>query len=163
MEKIYTRATGALAYIGPHEDNSQLLLQFVQQMKDTNRKAAEADGVSDKDIDASAHDPAGYLYWRQWHQLVNTLDEPFLIGFRKALVAFARRTYWTKLWLVQEVALSKGRGQLFCGGDVFTWGDMELILQFMGEAKTIKHSSSLHLVNYAEAMVLKASCPIFKY
>ncbi|KAK4497073.1 hypothetical protein PRZ48_011522 [Zasmidium cellare] len=132
MEKIYTRALWTLACIGPHENNSEILVRSLKQMKDINRKAAQADGVSVDDIDASVHDPGGYLYRRRWHPWVHGLDEGFLIDFRKSLVAFARRAYWTRLWIVQEVAMPKGRGQLFFGNAVFSWGDIELILQLIG-------------------------------
>lgn len=65
---------------------------------------------------------------------LKSIDGAYLKKLREALFAFPRRPYWTRLWIFQEIAAG-ALTQVLCGDDIFSWRDVDLLLQLCGEGR----------------------------
>ena len=122
MRQIYSYATVVLAWLGPAADNSDVAMQWIEQF---GRRSAEL-GIGTKPelqlrrllerIESNSKDFIGttlngFIEDLKEHLLPTHLDHIQLI---QALCKFLQRAYWSRIWVVQEVAV--GSNTLFvCG------------------------------------------------
>lgn len=119
MGEIYSRAELVLACVGDHEDNSQLLFECApseEQMKVLWEKRERSEGVWLWDPRIKADPP----------------QENNLARLRQAVLAFESRSYWNRVWIMQELALAK-EVLVFCGPQCLSWEQLYLVCCAVGE------------------------------
>jgi hypothetical protein len=132
MGNIYAKATKVLACIGPAADNSTILRTVLDdiQIHHTQfyayREHLRSGGWGLPDTDRKI---AQFL--RSYLRGSITPKDKFVIQFRKACLDFAHRSYWTRLWIIQEFTAPDRSGnglEVLCGGDSFSKSEINLCL-----------------------------------
>ncbi|KAJ9658239.1 hypothetical protein H2198_003812 [Neophaeococcomyces mojaviensis] len=98
MDRIYSTADSVYAWLGPSTADSEKVFDFLEQSR----------------IQRSAGEP----YWKIFMSdstVFHALED--LLG----------RSYWTRLWIIQEIVLAK-RLWLFCGSRYISWHDLHFAL-----------------------------------
>lgn len=134
MGRTFATASKVLACVGPHQDKSEKLAELMHYVK-----------RNDRQLYSGRHQIDNHLDFNTWDRIIGhietfigsyawTLDmswDEFHLHFRKAFLNFANRRYWTRVWIIQEVASSFGpegaQLELFCGCDVFTRSEINLL------------------------------------
>jgi hypothetical protein len=132
MAQIYTHSSLLFACIGAHADMTEVLIETVQQKKSAEYAALQSCVFEHKQEEEMGTDLTAMESWDVW---LETLDKQTLCSLRSALLNFVSRPYWSRVWVVQEIALSEGKILILCGTDAIVWDDLELILQLVGEGK----------------------------
>lgn len=107
MDKIYNRAVEVLVWLGPAKDDSDTAME---KFENIGRKAIDA-GI--QDFRASTDIP----FWfspapderlkRLKRSLVGLAESEGLELFHLAFVPFSNRSYWTRVWVLQEISLPR--------------------------------------------------------
>jgi Heterokaryon incompatibility protein (HET) len=99
MGDIFSRAQLVISWLGP-EDRSSLSTRLAM---------------------------SGFPLWQQYlratHQPITAIGFPLLKVFKQEISAFLSRSYWSRLWIIQELVLSKAHFFL-CGDWVITPNDL---------------------------------------
>lgn len=141
MKQIYSRASSVLVWLGLHRDDSILVLAtaWLQQIDEDGRmEMLRYDLFENPDFSliASTH---------TLHDPRYTSIDPALFGLetfpstvedlrnlrrrlRHAMISLMSRSYWQRLWVVQEVLLAK-EVQIMCGEDLMTWNKLATYLE----------------------------------
>lgn len=107
MGKIYDRAVEVLVWLGPAKDDSDTAMKRYENI---GRKAIEA-GI--QDFRASTDIPNWFSPARdeRLNRLKQSLDgladSEGLELFHLAFVPFSKRSYWTRVWVLQEISLPR--------------------------------------------------------
>jgi hypothetical protein len=132
MATIYTHASLLFACVGAHADLTEVLIETVQQKKSAEFAALYSPLSENEQEMEAGMELSEMQLWDVW---LEGLDEQSLNSLRTALKNFVSRPYWSRVWVVQEIALSEGKILILCGTDAIVWDDLELILQLVGEGK----------------------------
>lgn len=121
MGEIYEQAVGVLASVGAHADDSAFLMELLEAIANRQTRL----------------DNPREIRWNFVKEAVITkwieLGEQGTVAavwerLTKAYAAFANRTYWTRVWIVQEVRLAK-EVMILLGADVaFKLSEIAFIL-----------------------------------
>jgi hypothetical protein len=122
MAQIYAEAKMVLICVGPHENGSERLHKYADELGLINERLISGDMVDD---DVEEDD---FLYDRLRPVWESTMGQDYVDQALKSIVPFVHRSYWTRLWIVQEVAAGKLKIVL-CGGDVLRWESMNLFYE----------------------------------
>ena len=95
MANIYRNAAGVLIWLGPAADNSDWLIGFLN------------------DVDGER-----YSEMSRVAVVAEKLKERAL--FVTAMPSLCRRSYWQRIWIIQEITLAKRR-TIFCGSKCLAW------------------------------------------
>ncbi|SMR57277.1 unnamed protein product [Zymoseptoria tritici ST99CH_1E4] len=161
MKDIYVKADWVLACIGPHENGSEIILEVVDRVMRLDNSPTLAMLVGWHPSREQ------WDYWLSW--LIDEWSDGALAILRQALTRFTLRDYWTRLWIVQEIAAAAGRVRIFCGSNNLSRTAFQLITQLASDhrpwAHLWRHSSlsnpmppSAHrLVSLSKAQVASVS------
>ncbi|KAL9112231.1 MAG: hypothetical protein Q9227_003349 [Pyrenula ochraceoflavens] len=111
MSLIYTQATQVCVWLGEDTDESQLAIRFIN---DEIMKLENFDDVCSNNKNAE-----------KWQALVELMQRPW----------FSRR------WVVQEIALAN-RATVYCGGDMIPWTSFAVAVELFVEVETATHRLS---------------------
>jgi hypothetical protein len=114
MGKIFSEATGVHAWLGPHADDNAAVLtkwQAAEQHVDIRQSNEKLKMQSSRF--QKMHLTNAAIQFSQRMLFADGL-EPGL--YWKAFSALTRRTYWSRLWVLQEVLLAQNLS--FWGGDI---------------------------------------------
>ncbi|MCJ1394513.1 hypothetical protein MMC18_007391 [Xylographa bjoerkii] len=111
MDQIYGKAENICIWLGDSDDSSQVALHFI---KDEVLRIWEFDKLCE-DIQKS----------KQWH----------------ALVMLMKRPLFSRLWVVQEIALGR-RGTIYCGTDTLDWQQFVDAVSLFVEVESATHRLS---------------------
>lgn len=130
MYDIYSSAGLVLSCVGPHADASELVTEAAQEILE--RLLVEYFKENDSYFD--------YITW------ASARGKSYFIDLGKSYEAFSQRTYWTRLWVIQEMraaGLARERAShIICGHDLIElWSLMAL-----------DHFYNLGLKNAAETL-----------
>ena len=119
MGSIYAKAVRVLACVGPHDDQSRLLIQIVRNVE-CRRGQSKPRDFSWSEYKKVWPQPKGLPGPKDREE-----DPPADLASRncplqKAWEAFSDRPYWSRLWIVQEIARA-AVVQVLCGDDVLSW------------------------------------------
>ncbi|KAF5686876.1 Heterokaryon incompatibility protein [Fusarium denticulatum] len=133
MGDIFTQASKVLACVGPHQDNSQIIRDCL------NNIMTLSPGFYRRHTESALPGPetwAGFFVQEDFEEFVNLflLDSSlsrreFYAQFGYAFSAFANRRYWGRLWIIQEVVASarhNGQLEILCGSDSFSRSEIYL-------------------------------------
>ncbi|KAF4470355.1 Heterokaryon incompatibility 6 OR allele [Fusarium albosuccineum] len=138
MGSIYAKASKVLACIGPHEDGSERLAEVLGETKTLNPILYAARDSIDNHIQ---HEYSRSImneidiFISQYVRKLAVLREDFGVQFRQIFLAFATRSYWSRVWIIQEVAATARSGcelEVLCGTDRFSRSEVNLIFYITG-------------------------------
>ncbi|KAF2170712.1 hypothetical protein M409DRAFT_19526 [Zasmidium cellare ATCC 36951] len=142
MERIFIQAKSVLACIGPHADDSELVVDAVRKAKKHDPKAARAASLATVHFEDS-NKFRDFMNGEHWETFLESMDKDSLANLNAAFQKLTRRRYWKRLWVVQEIAASKRAARVLIGEDDLTWTDVDLLLQLMREVG--RHGVKRHL------------------
>lgn len=113
MSNIYAMAAVVYACVGPTQAWSELLPAAFDAIRDTERYNQLLD------LDDDDFDPSIGVEW------LMSQEEEHLINICGAFGEFANRSYWSRMWIVQEL-YSANICIVMCGSDAFNIADVYL-------------------------------------
>ena len=123
MAKIYEKSVGVLVWLGPAADESDAAME---KLRDIGEKAIDA-GMQDfraTDMPNWFNPDLEDRLQRLKTSLDGLADRESLEIFHPALIPLSKRTYWTRVWVLQEFSIHK-TAMIQCGSkllDVTTFG-----------------------------------------
>ncbi|KAI0171007.1 heterokaryon incompatibility protein-domain-containing protein [Pestalotiopsis sp. NC0098] len=139
MGHTFATASKVLACVGPHQDHSEELAVLLHSVRE-----------NDPQLYSGRHQLDNHLGFNPWghpilerikrfiHSYAKTFEmswDEFQLHIRRAFLDFANRRYWTRVWIIQEVASSfgpdGGQPELLCGRDVFTRSEINLLFHIV--------------------------------
>lgn len=124
MGDIYIRAETVFSCVGPHADDSEIVLPMVKEMatwirsqppENRYKQTIAMDGLHELQSAGEKH------------------DIEFGRKSTAAYIALGNREYWRRMWIVQEARLAKGC-LIFCGPDTIQLADFATFLRaFMND------------------------------
>ncbi|KAF5563192.1 heterokaryon incompatibility 6 OR allele [Fusarium phyllophilum] len=145
MGDIYTKASKILACVGPHQDNSQMIRNSLDSIKTLSpnlynlREQLTLPDSSDGYC-TSLHLELDQFLERFLQNSPISIHE-FYDQFLDAFSAFAKRRYWGRLWVIQEVVAStriNGQLEILCGCDSFSRSEI-ILCDFICRMTGIQH------------------------
>lgn len=110
MFEIYSGASGVLASLGPQANGSKLLMRRALRRQSSGPWIERA---IKKWIERARKTWIG--------RVVRYRDTVGSYQVTPAQSKFERRSYWSRLWIIQELFAADGKIQLLCGADSFPW------------------------------------------
>jgi hypothetical protein len=117
MRSIYEKAARVVSWIGQEEDDSTLALQTLERMAEALRIEPGEESLS---------------WLREFPELCrydNLEKEADPVISNRAWIAIHKilsRSYWTRLWILQETALASDL-YLMCGMQLLRWDNLDLV------------------------------------
>ena len=108
MYEIYAGATQVLACIGPSDEHSDTVLQATENMDMFVQNLPKDLSWTPRDLNA-------------WNP---PLDEAAAAQFLEHYSEFSMRPYFTRVWVVQEVAAGRVNARVLCGQRIILWLDL---------------------------------------
>lgn len=138
MSAIYACALCNRAWLGPERDESNLAMSVLDEMGNCVGNEFGSEFLAMRD--ALRKDPT-YFQRGSW----------------RALEAFLSRPYWTRLWIIQEMALNFRNTFVICGDQAISW--WRLIQAIMVLASDLSNSSMRLFQDYRD-LELKLSSDV---
>ncbi|KAE9375268.1 hypothetical protein N431DRAFT_555727 [Stipitochalara longipes BDJ] len=109
---IYSQAKEVVSWLGEEENNSDLAMRFIRRW---------SDGIATawKDCKEAFHSNG-------LNVLLPFIEAPFDTKSTLAVGYLLRRSYWNRIWIVQEFVLAKS-GSLICGGELISRTDLVVV------------------------------------
>lgn len=130
MREIYTNALLVTVWLGPETNNSHLAVQLIHTWSQAMVESTDLDSTSLTDeIDFS---------------FLSHMEEPFPKNAWNAVLELFERPWWTRIWVIQEVAVSK-KASFLCGSDIISLAEMLLVTTFWQALRDMESSTPLDL------------------
>ena len=115
MQDIYGAAAQTVVWLGDVADESNLAMDFIsyQAMQEPLRAPFSLENR-----------------WRGWttkDDYFYIVREPKYLPVWEAVFALCGRAYWSRMWIIQEITLSK-KPVVYCGQKVVEWAHFELVI-----------------------------------
>jgi hypothetical protein len=140
MDQIYSKADRVITYLGPSEDHSDDVLQVIEGLGNGIRSEQAANLLD---------------HWFEYD-----LDSEFFHYLARLLM----RQYWSRIWIMQEVALASEKSLLICGMKKFsTMGVLLFGKRHTQSSTKIKVPNRSQLIGqelFVEAEYVEANEPI---
>ena len=104
MGDIYTAASHVLACVGTHADDSVFLFSKALETADFTLEYHECPRSEHVHMNTS----------QSWDRWAETLNNTSFNRLYEARAAFSKRWYWTRVWIIQEIARAK-HVSIICG------------------------------------------------
>lgn len=106
MREYYSIAWSVICFSGPSDEHTAKATALIRELSDVYSHSESCERLLDRYTSQSppeghAHAPGSWL----------------------ALAKLVRRSYWTRLWIIQEVTLGADRVVLYCGAEEIRWQD----------------------------------------
>lgn len=111
MYDIYGNAERVCVWLGPEDDESKIAIEFIKR---NITRLQEFDELCESGEVSSN--------WRALHKLM-------------------QRPWFSRRWVVQEIALAKS-ATIYCGGDSISWKDFAIAVELFVEVETATHRLS---------------------
>jgi hypothetical protein len=112
MDKIYGHSKSVCVWLGEGDDDSKLAINFIKERV-----------LKIWDFDELVENRSMARHW-------------------KALITLMKKTWFSRRWVVQEIALSPGGGTIYCGSDSISWQDFADAVSLFVEVETATHRLS---------------------
>ncbi|KAK8010301.1 HET-domain-containing protein [Apiospora arundinis] len=116
MQDIYSLAAHTLIWLGAIDDDGELALTFISQQAALEPERARGASIEER--------WAGRTPGSDYVSLMR--DRSYRLIW-EAVFEFCRRDYWSRVWMIQEIALSKNP-TVVCGHMGVPWADFETCL-----------------------------------
>jgi hypothetical protein len=127
MGDIFTKASKVLACVGPHQDSSQMICNFLDSLMTLNPElfCHREEFTSPNSTNLFGDDPLPKVeeILQMYLQNSPASRHDFPIRIVHAFSAFANRSYWRRVWIIQKVVASTrsdGKLEILCGCDGFS-------------------------------------------
>ena len=141
MAKIYKSCVDVLAWLGPADEESDTAMEKFESI---GNKAIEA-GIQDfraADM-ANWFEPGGDERVCRIKVTLNELAVKEGLGlFHHSMVPFSKRDYWTRVWIVQEISLTR-TVTIVCGSKRLSFTNFGAASNFCAFARWTLHTRSL--------------------
>ncbi|KAF4629775.1 hypothetical protein G7Y89_g8367 [Cudoniella acicularis] len=140
MKSIYEKAVSVMVWLGPASNDSDNLMAAVN---DVGKQALEAGILKahGKDFQLIFNGPDDTILSSEQiaiKESVQRLSEKVGLNFPfQALKQFALRPYWTRVWIMQEIAVAR-KVTVFCGGQETSFSRLAGTILFL-----LTHSTAL--------------------
>jgi hypothetical protein len=127
MQNIFSKAEETWAWLGHETDESSKAVALINVLAHIYRNSCQGSSTDPQNADKT-----------QWGSLISSKFENHVV----ALGHLLSREYWYRVWIVQEIALSK-KLVFFCGRRKFSWEPLvfaSYFLNFHGETSIIHNS-----------------------
>ena len=118
MGEICAKAAEVLACIGPHADDSEFLFEKAWEVNEIRYECSHNESFMCQDC---------RLPWEEW---VGSLGIECLTRLCVSCQTFGRRVYWTRIWIIQEVAKARSL-RILCGTDILPWTAIHNLEDFL--------------------------------
>lgn len=115
MRDIYRSAWQVVIWIGPEADDSSLALSALHWLANQSRRPTPLEGVYRQGMAIDA---------RPFFVVIPGYQSPLRRAVYKALFCFFTRTYWRRMWIIQEVANGRPGAPVLCGNRCIAWDDI---------------------------------------
>ncbi|WAO95574.1 HET domain-containing protein [Fusarium falciforme] len=115
MRDIYRSAWQVVIWIGPEADDSSLALSALHWLANQSRRPTPLEGVYHQGMAIDA---------RPFFVVIPGYQSPLRRAVYKALFCFFTRTYWRRMWIIQEVANGRPGAPVLCGNRCIAWDDI---------------------------------------
>ncbi|KAK8059263.1 Heterokaryon incompatibility [Apiospora saccharicola] len=133
MQDIYSLATHTLIWLGELDDDAELALTFISRQA-ALEPARERVAASLEDRWAGRTPGSDY---------VSLMRDRSYILIWQAVFAFCRRDYWSRVWMIQEIALSRNP-TVVCGHMGVAWADFEAFLGSVFAFVAMREPGAMH-------------------
>ncbi|SCO91186.1 uncharacterized protein FRV6_15314 [Fusarium oxysporum] len=147
MGRIYGKASKVLACVGPHADNSERLGEVLNTEESASLRQSLARFAIDNPFmyenDEKIVGPIK-TFVHSYTGRLGISEVLFETEFRKSFFAFASRSYWSRVWIIQEIAATGRSGcrlEVFCGLDRFSRSELSLLFYIFGYLHDIRGST----------------------
>jgi hypothetical protein len=111
---IYQDAVGAIAWLGPAENESNVTMDKIKDIGSKAIKAGMQDFRAATGMPNRSRPDVDERLSKLKISLNGLAESKGLDLFYRALVPLAKRDYWTRVWILQEVCLSRDL-TILCG------------------------------------------------
>lgn len=115
MRDIYRSAWQVVIWIGPEADDSPLALSALFWLANQSRRPTPLEGVYHQGMAVDA---------RPFFVIIPGYQSPLRRAVYEALFCFFTRTYWRRMWIIQEVANGRPDMPVLCGDRCIAWDDI---------------------------------------
>lgn len=124
MGRIYSQAEGVIMWLGEEENNSSLAIAFLNRWHDG--------------IFAAQNNVPGRFGTRPLEAAISFIEDPIDEQSIQAVNFLLMRSYWSRIWIIQEIVLAKTR-LVLCGAQSIEFDKFELTIDFWRETRTISN------------------------
>ena len=107
MKNIYDQSLGCIAWLGPASDDSDKAMDMLKTLAEQQVNTT-AEGIE-------------YMSKVRSSIVDDKAETSFSVGTWKAFNDFLCRPYWSRLWIIQEIALSYDSLNIICGKKAISW------------------------------------------
>lgn len=118
MGEIYAKAAEVFACVGPHADDSEFLFEKAREVNELRYECIHKKEFLCQDCRSP---------WERW---VQSLGIEQLTRLCVSCETFGRRLYWTRIWIIQEVAKATSL-RILCGTDILPWTAIHNLEDFL--------------------------------
>ena len=122
MPIIFARAQETRVWLGPEENESDRAITLLNSLSDINVEGFSKNGL----LRSAVGERASQVASRPW------TDDANLVALQHLFV----RSYWFRVWVVQEIAVSR-KVQIFCGRSTLSWDTLVSATETMSPNTTI--------------------------
>ncbi|KAF2672194.1 hypothetical protein BT63DRAFT_422702 [Microthyrium microscopicum] len=138
MGEIFSRADTVLIWLGPEQDNSSSILQYLKAMPSLVWEPGQDLQTAPKLARLPHKREYGDLKFvipKPEFTIEDMFQELFEKELNEAFLALFHRDYWKRMWIVQEVLLAR-KLSILCGDEVCEWSLLVSIaseLDYLGQ------------------------------
>ena len=127
MKDIYHRADSVIVWVGNPRNGSDAVMGLLSDIEYSRR-------------------PAQIKIRKPW-----TPSRADLLEYEHDIRAFINRSYWRRVWVIQEIALGS-RALILCGHELTTWEAMDVLLSAISRHELLEFDPGLeHLRNLSHS------------
>ncbi|KAF5676136.1 heterokaryon incompatibility protein (het-6OR allele) [Fusarium heterosporum] len=115
MQDIYQLAWQVVIWLGPEEQHSSLAISALHWLARESERSGSMDDFYHERFSIDMR-PL-FVSWPRY-------DSPMKKRVYEALFYFFARTYWRRMWVVQEVAMGNPQTPVMCGDKCIAWNDV---------------------------------------
>ncbi|KAF2117943.1 heterokaryon incompatibility protein-domain-containing protein [Lophiotrema nucula] len=124
MDAIFSQANTVLVWLGPEEDDSSRVLEYIRTMPSLDYEKDQGPPSSyARLLPKPEYQGIQFVIPKPDFTIDDLFQELFDQQLDQAFLALFQRAYWTRMWIVQEVLLAKNL-VILCGDQLCDWSTM---------------------------------------
>ena len=124
MKDIYARAWRVFVWLGPEAENSDLAMMAIRLLSTRSQEKEPLHGIYHRFDSYIIRTPC--FQWKHEHTSIHMRKTVL-----RAIYHLLARSYWRRLWIIQEVALAARQSPVLCGNSCILLDDVYNALQFI--------------------------------
>lgn len=140
MTEVYNSANNVVIWLGDSDSESDEAISFINDITAAGKQGSEATKRYLCTVINYSH---GFTLWR-------------------SLLSFRSRPYFSRLWIIQEIAMGDEDSLILCGAKVTTWGAMYNVYHSLRISDTKTNDLELTLIFRAELELHSAAYKAYR-